>query len=90
MVIGIIIGVVIGALLVYAWHATSVSSLRARADAADRMASSEAQILEAVRAAQAEALQGTGATLVDLADQKMQTSTAKDRKSTRLNSSHRT
>jgi DNA recombination protein RmuC len=77
MVIGIVIGVVIGALLVFAWHATSVSSLRARADAAERTASSEAQILEAVRAAQAEALQGTGATLVDLADQKMQTSTAK-------------
>lgn len=77
MVIGIVIGAVIGALAVFAWHATSVSSLRAKVEAAERTARTEAQILESVRAAQAEALQGSGQVLVELADQKMQVSNAK-------------
>lgn len=77
MVIGIVIGVVIGALAVFAWHATSVSSMRAKVEAAERTARTEAQILESVRAAQAEAMQGSNQVLVALAEEKMNTSTAK-------------
>ncbi|MEY3361315.1 MAG: hypothetical protein RL531_1034 [Actinomycetota bacterium] len=77
MVIGIIIGVLIGALAVFAWHATSVSSMRAKVEAAERTARTEAQILESVKAAQNEALQGSGQMLVALAEEKMNTSTAK-------------
>jgi DNA recombination protein RmuC len=77
MVIGIVIGVVIGALIVFAWHATNVSSMRAKVEAAERTARTEEQILESVKAAQNEALQGSGQMLVALAEEKMNTSTAK-------------
>ena len=45
MVIGIVIGLLVGALAVFAWHATQVSSLRARAETAERTAANEASIL---------------------------------------------
>lgn len=76
MIIGIVIGIVIGALSVFAWHTSRVASLRARVDAAERSARTEEQILESVRAAQAEALRGSSQVLLELADQKMQTSTS--------------
>lgn len=77
IVIGLIVGLAVGVLAVFAWHTASVSSLRARVEVAERSARTEAQIVESVRAAQAEAMRDSSEMLAELAGQKMQTSTAK-------------
>ena len=77
IVIGLIVGLTVGVLAVFAWHTASVSSLRARVEVAERSARTEAQIIESVRAAQAEAMRDSSEMLAELAGQKMQTSTAK-------------
>jgi DNA recombination protein RmuC len=77
MVIGIVIGLILGALAVFAWHSMTVSTLRARAEAAERTARSEEQILETVRAAQVDALRGSNQVLADLAGERMATSSEK-------------
>jgi len=77
IIIGVFVGVAIGALAVFAWHATSVSSLRAKVEAAERTTRTEAQILESVVAAQQAAMRESTEFLTELASARMETSTEK-------------